>query len=82
MQINDWRMVRNLLLIFGLIFIGGGIYVATTAGMLGSSFGWTTVRGLALAAAGWDLGLLIIGSCSISTAAILHFRIKEEEPFS
>jgi hypothetical protein len=78
----DWRRVRNLLLIFGLIFIGAGIYVAASAGMLGNDvdlYANTTVRALALASTGWDLGLLILGSCSIVTALILHGKVKEEE---
>ncbi len=78
----DWRRVRNLLLIFGLIFIGGGLYVAVSAGMLGNTVdlhATTTVRALTLASTGWDLGLLIIGTCSIVTAAVLHRKIREEE---
>jgi hypothetical protein len=78
----DWRRLRNLLLIFGLIFIGGGIYVAASAGMFGNtidSHDIIVMRALALASTGWDLGLLILGSCSIVTALILHGKVKEEE---
>ncbi len=78
----DWRRPRNLLLIFGFIFIGGGLYIAASAGMLGNTVDLdttTTMRALALASTGWDLGLLIIGTCSIVTAAVLHRKIKEEE---
>ena len=72
MEIQDWRMLRNLLLIFGIILLSGGIYVA-----------WgDTVRARVLAYNGWDTFLLIVGACLISSAVIFHFRVKEEDRHS
>jgi len=79
MEIQDWRMLRNLLLIFGIILIAGGIYIVTSAGLPGPDVGWTTTRALQLAYNGWDLILLIIGACMVSGALIFHLRVREEE---
>jgi hypothetical protein len=82
MQIRDWRMLRDLIFVFGLIFLAGGIYIASSAGIPTQDSSWTTARALALADAGWDIGLIIIGLCSIATAVVFHFRIGEEELIS
>lgn len=75
-------MLRNLLLIFGIILLAGGIYIASTAGLPGPETGWTTTRALQLAYNGWDIVLFIVGACLVSSAVILHFRVKEEESLS
>jgi hypothetical protein len=82
MEIQDWRMLRNLLLIFGIILLAGGIYVAFTAGTHEFNSSWTTARALQLAYNGWDIFLLIVGACLVSSAVIFHFRVKEEERLS
>lgn len=75
-------MLRNLLLIFGIILIAGGIYVASSAGLPGSGTGWTALRSFQMASNGWDVGLLIVGACLISSAVIFHWRLKDEESVS
>ena len=82
MEIQDWRMLRNLLLIFGIILLEGGIYVAWSASMVGFNSSWTTARALQLAYNGWDISLLIVGACLVSSAVIFHFRVKEEDRLS
>jgi hypothetical protein len=82
MKIEDWQMLRNLLFLFGIILLIGGIYVASTAGTPGPDSSWTTARALQLAYDGWDIILLILGACLISSAIIFHFRVKEEEAWS
>jgi hypothetical protein len=80
MEIQDWRMLRNLLLIFGIILITGGIYIEVTAGT--SDVSWTRTRALELAYDGWDVFLLIVGACLVSSAVIFHFRVREEDRLS
>jgi hypothetical protein len=75
-------MLRNLILIFGIILFAGGIYVASSAGLPGSNTGWTTLRSFQMASNGWDVGLLIVGTCLISSAVIFHWRLKDEESIS
>jgi hypothetical protein len=82
MEIQDWRMLRNLLLMFGIILLAGGIYIASSAGPPGPQTGWTTTRALQLAYDGWDIVLLIVGACLVSSAVVFHFRVKEEESIS
>jgi len=82
MEIQDWQMLRNLLFIFGIILLTGGIYVAFTAGTPGFNSSWTTTRALQLAYDGWDISLLIVGACLVSSAVIFHFRVKEEDRLS
>ncbi len=82
MEIEDWQILRDLFFVFGIILIVAGIYIVGTAGPPGSDVSWTTTRALALAYNGWDTALFIVGACLISSAIILHFRVKEEEAWS
>ena len=82
MEIQDWRMLRNLLSIFGIILLAGGIYIASSAGPVGFDTSWATARALKLADDGWDIVLLIVGACLVSSGVIFHFRVKEEDSIS
>lgn len=82
MEIQDWRTLRNLLSIFGIILLAAGIYIASSAGPVGLDTSWATARALKLADDGWDIALLVVGACLISASAIFHFRLREEESVS
>ncbi len=77
MNIDDWQLLRDLVFVFGIVLLIGGIYIAGTASS--SDLGWTSSRALALAYNGWDIVLLLLGSCLISSAIVFHFRVKAEE---
>jgi hypothetical protein len=82
MEIQDWRMLRNLLLIFGIILLAGGIYIASIADMVGFNSSWSARAVVQLAYCGWPIFLLIVGACLVSSAVIFHFRVKEEDRLS
>ena len=77
MQTQDWRMLRDLLLIFGLIFFVVGLYISASAAGTGDD--WNTLHARALATAGWDVGLFTIAFCSVATALVFDRRMREEE---
>jgi hypothetical protein len=72
-------MVGNLLIIFGIIVIGGGLYIQINLSRIFIGYfgdlGWAAYRGLG----GVDVALVIIGLCLVSSGIIFRRRAREEE---
>ena len=79
MEPKDWRMLGNLLIIFGVIVIGGGLYIQINLSRIFIQYigdqGWAAYRSLG----GVDIALIIVGLCLVASGFIFRRRATEEE---
>ena len=72
-------MLGNLLIIFGIIVIGGGLYIQINLSGIFIRYigdqGWAAYSSLG----GVDIALVIIGLCLVSSGIIFRRRATEEE---
>jgi hypothetical protein len=72
-------MLGNLPIIFGIIVIGGGLYIQINVSRIFIQYigdlGWASYSSLG----GADIVLIIIGLCLVSSGIIFRRRAKEEE---